>query len=317
MAHGSNLGAAALALCIGLAAGDSHAAEGGFGIYLLGTRGPMAGALPPPGVYFYNDVVQYRGLFDGARAFPGGGVPNSDVRANIDLMTPVWITPLELLGGNLGFALTVPVARVRVATDLGATDTIFSVGDLFPQTGIAWHAGNLHWVLGVAANVPIGTYRKGALANVALNRPAADVFGGMTWLDPKIGLELSLFTGVTFNGENRATDYRTGNEFHVDWVIAQHFSPTFWAGLVGYHYSQLTGDSGPGAVLGEFKGRVTALGAAIGTRLMFGQTPVSANFRVYWEFEAQNRAEGTAAFFTFAFPFLVNPLPAKAVLAKY
>jgi hypothetical protein len=316
-----------LALCLALAAGDGYAAEGGIGVYLLGSRGPMAGFVPPPGVYFQNDFFHYRAAFNASRAFPSGAplAGNIGGHANVDLLTPVWVTPLELLGGNLSFAATIPVGSVRLTADaafaasLGLgdaprTDTTFSVGDIYAHSFVGWHAGDWHWRLGATAIVPSGAYREGALGNVALNRPAADMFGGVTWLDPKIGLEVSVIAGVTFNGENRATHYRTGNELHVDWVVAQHFSPTFWAGLAGYHYHQLTGDSGPGAVLGDFKGRVTALGGAIGTTLMLGRTPLWANVRIYWEFATRNRFEGTAAFFTFAVPLVSTP--PKIVVAQ-
>jgi hypothetical protein len=43
-------GRAALALCIALIGSDGYSAEGGIGVYLLGSRGPMAGFTPPPGV---------------------------------------------------------------------------------------------------------------------------------------------------------------------------------------------------------------------------------------------------------------------------
>jgi hypothetical protein len=242
-------------------------------------------------------------------------------------LTPVWVTPLEVLGGHLSFALTIPVGSVKLTTDsafasslgLGAAprpDTTSSVGDIYAHSFVGWHAGDLHWRLGATAIVPSGAYEEGALGNIALNRPAADVFGGVTWLDPKLGLEFSAIAGLTCNGENRATHYRTGNELHVDWTVARHFSQTFWAGLVGYHYQQLTGDSGTGAFLGDFKGRVTALGGAVGTTLMLGQTPVSANVRIYREFETQNRFEGTAGYFTVAMPLCVNPSPPKSVVAK-
>jgi len=34
-------------------------------------------------------------------------------------------------------------------------------------------------------------------------------------------------------------------------------------GLIGYYYQQITGDSGLGAKLGPFKGRVVALGGTM------------------------------------------------------
>ena len=50
----------------------------------------------------------------------------------------------------------------------------------------------------------------------------------------------------------------------------QHFSKQFAAELMGYHYQQITGDSGPGATLGSFEGRVTGLGPDITYTLMCG-----------------------------------------------
>jgi hypothetical protein len=319
----------ALVICAALGGSHGYAAEGGIGVYILGSRGPMAGYTPPPGVYFQNDFLHYRASFDASRAFPSGAplVGTLGGYADVDLLTPFWVTPLDVLGGNLAFALTIPVGNVRLTADppfasslgLGAasrTDSTSSVGDIYAHSFVGWHAGDWHWRVGATAVIPSGAYQPGALGNIALNRPAVDVFGGVTWLDPKIGLELSAIAGLTYNGENRVTHYRTGNELHVDWTVAQHFSPKFWAGLVGYHYQQLTGDSGTGAFLGDFKGRVTGLGGAIGTTLMMGQTPISANVRVYWEFETQNRFEGTVGYLTFAMPLYLHSAPPTAVVAK-
>lgn len=51
----------ALALLASLAMAPSlHAAEGGASFYLLGSRGPMAGFTPPPGVFFQNDFYERR-----------------------------------------------------------------------------------------------------------------------------------------------------------------------------------------------------------------------------------------------------------------
>lgn len=59
---------------LGLAA-PAGAAENGVGFYLLGGRGPMAGYIPPPGVYIQNDIeiaigAEVFGIGDGAGAGP-------------------------------------------------------------------------------------------------------------------------------------------------------------------------------------------------------------------------------------------------------
>ena len=61
---------------------------------------------------------------------------------------------------------------------------------------------------------------------------------------------------LPFNGKNNDTDYRTGTEFHLEASVFYQFTPVFPAGLNGYHYQQITDDSGQGAELGSLKGRV-------------------------------------------------------------
>jgi len=62
------------------------------------------------------------------------------------------------------------------------------------------------------------------------------------------GIDISGAIGVTFNAENPATNYRTGDELHIEWAVSKTFTPKFSAGLTGYYYDQISGDSG--AVLG-------------------------------------------------------------------
>lgn len=63
------------------------------------------------------------------------------------------------------------------------------------------------------------------------------------------------------NTENNDTNYKTGDEFHVDVVANQFLSATFAIGLRGYYFRQVTGDSGSGAVLGDFKGESLGIGS--------------------------------------------------------
>ena len=265
-------GAAGVALMVPAA----MAAESLAGVYLLGFRGPLAGITPPPGFYFENDVYFYDGRLGAGRSFATGGFVGAGLKSQLrlDLMTPLWITPVEIFGGRLGFSATFPVGRAGVATGaLVSTpvgrdrrrldDSAVTYGDPFVGATLGWSHGNFHWSANLAANIPAGGYRDDELANISLNRPALDFTGAFTWLDPKIGLEISVAPGITFNWTNTATHYRTGNELHVEWGVSQYLSKDFSVGVVGYHYQQLTGDSGTGANLGPFKGRVTAVGGTL------------------------------------------------------
>lgn len=321
---------AVLAVLLGLGATsiDTRAAESMAGVYLLGFRGPLSGITPPPGFYFENDVYFYNGRLSAGRSFATGGFVGAGLKSQlrVDLLTPIWITPVEILGGRLGFSATIPIghagigAATLVSTPVGRlgarlSDSATTFGDPFVGAVLGWDHGNFHWNLNAAVNIPAGAYRDGELANIALNRPALDLTGAFTWMDPEIGLEVSFASGVTFNWTNPATNYRTGTELHLEGAVSYNLTKALSVGVIGYHYEQLTADSGTGASLGDFKGRVSALGGTIGYNFQLGNTPVSARVKVYREFNARNRQEGTAGFFTLSFP-IGGPAPVPAPASK-
>jgi len=94
-------GAAVTVLASLTAVPSLHAAEGGASFYLLGSRGPMAGFTPPPGVFFQNDFYIYSG--NAKVNLDLGGKLVADVHAQIlvDLSTALWVTPWQVMGGNL------------------------------------------------------------------------------------------------------------------------------------------------------------------------------------------------------------------------
>jgi hypothetical protein len=71
---------------------------------------------------------------------------------------------------------------------------------------------------------------------------------------------------------------------------------------VGYFYRQLTGDSGTGAVLGDFKSRVSGIGPQVGYFFPVGKEKGYLNLKGYYEFNASNRPAGWNAWLTLALP---------------
>lgn len=302
-----------------LLATGTIAAEGGAGFYLLGSKGPAAAVTPPPGVFFQNDIYIYSGDLGGNRSLPTGGRLAVGVEGNavIELPTVLWVLPEEIVGGHLGLSATLPIGWKKTSADatvsgpLGGTgsasvsDSIFTVGDPIAGAFLGWQEQSFHWQVGTLVNIPIGNYQKGEISNIAFHHWGVDVFAAATWLDPDIGLDLSGVIGMTFNAENPTTDYRTGNEFHFEWAAVQHFNQQFDAGLIGYYYDQLTGDSGDGAN-GPFKGRAAAIGATIGWNFKAGDVPISARIKYFREFAVENRAEGNAVFLTISMPLSIT-----------
>lgn len=318
---------AAAATCVGTALGPTalHATESGASLYVPGLRGPTAGIVPPPGFYFQNDFYSYSGRISAATQTQIGGavLSNVKVQARVDFLTPTWVTPLEIFGGNLGFAVTLPFGDPRVsagaliaaprlgrAFGLKMRDSGFLLGDPVVTSFVGWHAGNFHWQIGGSVNIPSGTYDADRLSNLSFNRWIGDIYAAATWLDPKIGLDISGSVGIEINGKNDDTDYKSGNAVHVDLAVSQYLSKEFSIGALFSHYQQISADSGAGASLGPYKGRTTAVGGTIGYSFTVGAVPVSTRIKVLREVSVDNRPQGTIGLFTVAFPLGVPPAAA-------
>jgi len=247
-----------------------------------------------------------------------------DATVYYNLPSVLWVAPGKVLGGNVGFGAIVPFGSKDVDLDLDALATLtlgppinktfqrgqsFSSNDSSTEFGdpvlnalIGWHEGNWHWNIGMVVNVPIGPWSNTSDSNLSFNHWGLDTTAAVTWLDPKTGFEVSAAPGFTFNWENPDTDYKTGTEFHVEFAALQHFSPKFAVGVAGFHYQQVTGDSGSGAVLGDFKGRVTALGPVMTYSFNLGKLPVSTQLSWMHDFDVENRLEGNLGMLTVSMP---------------
>lgn len=290
------------------------AAEGGTSFYLLGLRGPMAGFTPPPGVYVQNDFYYYQGSAQRQISFDLGGrlIADIDASAAINLTTLLWVTPLDVAGGNLAFSASVPIGGPNVTGSLtrsgrAISDNVTTLGDPILGAFVGWHEGDFHWQAGTSVNVPVGDYQEGEIANLSFNHWAADLYTSGTWLNPNTGFELSGALGVTFNGEDNATDYKNGTELHFEGAAIQHFSKAFDLGLIGYYYDQISPDTGAGVpdVLDGFEGRAAAIGATIGYMFQAGEVPIATRLKYYHEFGVANRLEGDSVFLTVSIPLAV------------
>jgi len=321
-----------------------YAAEQAKSVYLLGATASMAGMTPPPGTYVSSFAYLYSGDATGAaalsRTIPKTGTvlpgfvtlqANADmsVKANValDVFSVLWVAPQKILGGDFGVGALLPVGYQEVDVNvnartaltfpngtvlqrsgsLGISDHTFAIGDPLATAFIGWNSGNWHWKVAGLVNVPVGEYERTNLVNMGFNRWAADLTGSATWLDLKSGFEVSLAAGFTFNGENPDTNYKTGTEFHLEGAVMKHFSKEFAVGIAGYHYKQVTGDSGSGAVLGAFKGEVSAIGPNLTYNFQVGKVPVLTSFRWLHEFNATNRLQGDAGFVTVTIPLTGAP----------
>ena len=328
LAHrGRATGVSMAAVAALIAASPAQADESGASVYLLGSGGPGAAVLPPlEGIYFQNDLYYYDGSAGGELQIPIGGsvVAGLDAQILADFASLAWVPSTNFAGGTLvvGAALPVGAPAVDVSAiitgpgggtaGLRRSDRAMVVGDPLVTASLGWQAGkDLHVTASTLVNIPVGHYRENQLANLAFHRWAGDFSLAGTWLDEEAGWDVSAKAGVTINGTNTFTDYNSGNDFHLEGAVEKKFTKAWSAGVQGYYYKQISGDSGAGARLGPFKGEVAGIGGTIAYNFIAIKTPVSARLRVMTEFGAKNRLEGTMMLFTIATP-LKLVLPAGA-----
>lgn len=312
---------AAGASALPLLAPAAQASEGGASFYLLGSGGPEAAVLPPvPGVFLLNDLYYYHGAAGGDRQFLVGGNLVAGLRATLaaDFPTVVWVPQVKLLGGTLALGGALPLGESWVNVSAVLTgprgrqfgvslgDNAFVVGDPVLTAALGWSRANTHFEISDMLNVPVGEYRDGDLANLAFHRWADDISAAVSWHDAMSGWDLSAKSGFTLNGENHATDYRTGTEWHLEGSVEKALTPAWSLGAQVYHFDQLTGDSGAGDPLGPFKGRVTGLGGNVAYNFKLAGKPATLRLHGTTEFDALNRLEGHAIWLDFSFPLALR-----------
>ncbi len=294
----------------------AYADEGGVSFWLPGQYGSLAAAPAEPG--WSVPLVYYHTSTDasGSKEFSRGGRITVGLDAEIDLLLaiPTYVYAAPVFGGqaSLSIAGALGSANVDVNATLtgpgGSTlsgsesDSLTSNLDLYPSAALRWNHGDHNTMAYLMLGVPVGSYEVGRLANIGTNHWSADVGGGYTYLNMKNGREFSAVAGLTYNFENSDTDYQNGIDLHLDLGASQFLSEQVHVGLVGYIYYQITGDSGSGAVLGDFKSRVNGIGPQVGYIFKVGEKQAYFNLKGYWEFGAENRPEGWNAWFTLSLP---------------
>lgn len=287
---------------------SGQAAEGGYSNYVPGSYGDFGMALEPPGKLTLRDDIYYYGA-DVERSVRSGQVEaGTDLQFLMNFLTLLYKPEVRLLGGQYAFGIFVPVVYADIEAEIsiaggtrGVEDDKFALGDItFIPLMLFWNKGNLHASLAEFIITPTGDYDVNDLANAGLNYWSFDTNVAVTWLDAEKGQDWSFNLGYIYNTENGDTDYQTGQEIHLDVVLNQFFSETFALGVHGFYLNQITGDSGDGALLGDFEAEAAGAGPAVMWATRIGGQDVTFIAKWLHEFHAENRLEGDHVYLSVA-----------------
>jgi len=137
---------------------------------------------------------------------------------NYTFATPIFGGQLQVgvitLGGRTSTALagtiTAGVGPFTATKGGGISDTTTGVGDLIPLASLRWNNGVNNFMTYVTGDIPVGDYSSTQLANLGIGHGAIDSGVSYTYLNPKLGQELSVTTGLTYNMVNQSTGYQNG-----------------------------------------------------------------------------------------------------------
>jgi len=294
-----------------------QADEGGVSFWLPGQYSSLAAAPVQQG--WSLALIYYHGSQEaqGSQEIPAAGKVNLGLDASSDLLLavpsyafekPLWGAQATVsMAGLYGHASADVDASLSLldGSEISGSDSgsLTAFGDLYPSLTLRWANGVHNTMAYGMIGVPVGSYNVNRLVNIGTNHWSADIGAGYTYFNPTSKNEFSAVAGLTYNFENSDTDYQNGIDLHLDLGASRFVTDQVHIGLVGYHFQQITGDSGSGAVLGDFKSKVSGVGPQIGYMFMMGKRASYINLKGYWEFGAKNRPEGWNSWLTFSMPF--------------
>jgi hypothetical protein len=301
-----------------LAPGLGHAEEGGAGHYTPGGAATLIDLLPTkPGFILQPIYTYYKGDAEASRTYPVAGKITTNLEAKVNSVTlgALYTFDTTLLGARYTVGAYAPYIWQDVSATVSSAfgsirreDKVNGFGDItLLPVGLAWKIGN--WQVGglLPIYAPTGSYEVGRLANPGLNYWTFDPTFQLAYGSEKSGFNASLFAGMTFNTENNDTDYKSGSVLHVEASVQQllPLGPGFIGlGANAFLYEQVTGDSGSGAVLGDFKGRKMGIGPALTYILpLKNESLLAAEFRWLPELDTKNTLDGNYFWLKTAYKF--------------
>jgi hypothetical protein len=283
----------AIQLLIGagmLVAASAHATEGGGSVYPNGAENFVAGALPPPGIYGIAFVNHYEANRLNDATGKQIGIPGFKVRATAITPRVIWVPGVQVLGGDLVAHMLAPLVEVEASMG-GQSQKKSGLGDITMGLGVGHHHGpNLHSIVGLDLTLPTGSYRSGDLANLGRNYSALEPVVAVSYIDSQ-GFNGGLRMGYLINRVNKATDYRSGQEFHLDYAAGWGVGNGWVLGLGGYYRKQTQLDRQMGVDLPNSK----TSGMAIGPSLKY-DSGRGWFLTAKWQFEknVKNGTQGNA-----------------------
>jgi hypothetical protein len=265
------------------------ATEGGGSNYLPGFYGDFAmGVMPEKGLFLNNFFAAYQD-------------PSGQTATLLDMPGILYVTGWEFLGGN--YIVGGYPALMATKDHSGGNDMDrFGSGDAYLMPiALNWHWGNVDALFYEGIIAPTGYYQKGAL-NTGRNVWTFDHILSLTWQLPADN-ELSVTLGYMNNLKNDVTNYRSGDEFHFDYMLGHYLKPELAVGITGSHYRQTTADHASSAILAKEYSEASTIGPVVMYTPHIAGRDITMSLKWLHEFNVQGRNEQDYLLWRLFMPF--------------
>jgi len=306
MAIGFRLSVLFAVIGIALLPCSTMAGEGGTSHVLPGATATLSDLPGTSPAWFVKPMyLNYNGSASAQIPTAAGITTNLDATANTLAIAVGRTFGQTVLGGaHYTFAVALPYTWLDISGNVqlpgggsvARHSEVSGFGDLAVlPVMLAWKMGDWQIDAMLPIFAPTGSYEKGRLGNPGLNYWTFDPVIGAVYSDKASGFNAMAHVGYAMNTENPDTDYKSGSLLHVEGVIQQIIpvgSGFLTLGAEGFYFEQITGDSGDGATLGDFKGRTAGLGPVLGYIQPFGKETLVVELKWLPELDTKNRLEG-------------------------
>jgi hypothetical protein len=259
--------------------------------YVPGVEGIKGASLPPPGFWLRDYNAFY--YADQVNDSSGNKIGAADARAYIYANVPrlLWITDLQVLGGNIGVDALLPLqyTELRANTQNGPfNDHTFGAGDLFFEGTWSSHLKQFDLALGAGAWAPTGDFSMTNPTRAGSGYWTEMLTAGVTWYpDQAKRWAVSALNRYEFNQEQRDTHITPGQAYTLEWGVSYGVTKTIDVGAAGYYQQQVISDSGSNPA---DRDRVAGVGPEISA--FFPKWMLGLSLRYVYEFMAENRLQG-------------------------
>jgi hypothetical protein len=258
--------------------------------YPPGLHGINAATLPPPGLYLRDYNLFYTSDHLNGPMGDRTGPANFDAFTYANVIRPIWITDVQLLGGYLGTDVVVPF--IYRSLQAGSFDnSTFGLGDVLAEGSLSWHLRQFDFCIGAGAWMPTGDSAAKPTTLPGLGFwTTMFTFGGTWYIDRDRTWSVSALNRYELNTEQPDTHTTTGDAWTIEWGLGKALSKTINAGAAGYYQAKVTGDTG---LRPQPLNRVAAIGPQID--FAFPAPKLLLSLRYQYEFFSENRAQGHTA----------------------